>query len=36
MKERAELAGGTFGMKSIIGEGTIIRASWPGKVAVSS
>jgi len=36
MKERAELAGGAFGIESIIGEGTIIRASWPGKVAVSS
>lgn len=36
MKERAELAGGAFGIESIIGEGTIIRASWPGRKAVGS
>jgi PAS domain S-box-containing protein len=29
MKERCELSGGSFYMDSSIGEGTIIRASWP-------
>ena len=29
MRERAELSGGSFGIESIEGQGTIIRASWP-------
>jgi PAS domain S-box-containing protein len=29
MRERAELAGGTFTIQSTSGKGTIIRASWP-------
>jgi signal transduction histidine kinase len=29
MKERAELAGGSFSIESIIGIGTTVRASWP-------
>ncbi len=29
MKERAEFSGGTFEMDSLLGKGTIIRASWP-------
>ena len=29
MRERTELSGGSFGIESIEGEGTIIRASWP-------
>ena len=31
MRERAELAGGSFGIMSIPGEGTTIQASWPIK-----
>ncbi|NTW36370.1 MAG: sensor histidine kinase [Syntrophobacteraceae bacterium] len=30
MKERTELAGGTFTIESVSGEGTTITASWPG------
>jgi signal transduction histidine kinase len=29
MRERANLSGGSFGLESAIGKGTIIRASWP-------
>jgi len=29
MRERAELSGGSFGIESIKGEGTTIRATWP-------
>jgi signal transduction histidine kinase len=29
MKERTELSGGSFGIESIEGEGTIVRVSWP-------
>ncbi|MEA2084522.1 MAG: histidine kinase [Thermodesulfobacteriota bacterium] len=29
MKERTELAGGTFAIKSTPGTGTVVRASWP-------
>jgi PAS domain S-box-containing protein len=29
MRERAELSGGTFEVDSILGKGTMIRASWP-------
>jgi signal transduction histidine kinase len=29
MRERAELAGGSFFIRSALGEGTAIRASWP-------
>jgi len=29
MRERTELSGGSFGIESIEGQGTIIRASWP-------
>ena len=36
MKERTELADGAFSIASVIGEGTIIHASWPGKVVVGS
>ncbi|MCE5333418.1 MAG: PAS domain S-box protein [Desulfobacteraceae bacterium] len=31
MRERAEIMGGTFSIDSIVGEGTMIRASWPAK-----
>jgi signal transduction histidine kinase len=33
MRERAELAGGAFRIESVIGQGTMVRASWPGKAA---
>jgi PAS domain S-box-containing protein len=33
MKERTELAGGTFNIYSVISEGTIVRASWRCKVS---
>ena len=29
MRERTELSGGSFGIESAVGKGTIIRASWP-------
>jgi signal transduction histidine kinase len=29
MKERAELSGGSFGIESLNGKGTTVRASWP-------
>jgi signal transduction histidine kinase len=29
MKERAELAGGSFAIRSAKGEGTVVQASWP-------
>jgi signal transduction histidine kinase len=29
MRERAELSGGAFGIESVKGKGTVIRASWP-------
>ena len=29
MKERAQLSGGTLGLESAVGRGTIIRVSWP-------
>jgi PAS domain S-box-containing protein len=29
MKERTELSGGSFGIESVKGAGTIVRASWP-------
>jgi PAS domain S-box-containing protein len=29
MKERAQLSGGSFDLRSVIGKGTIIRVSWP-------
>jgi len=29
MRERAEFSGGSFDLKSVVGKGTIIRASWP-------
>jgi len=29
MRERAEFSGGAFGVESLLGKGTIIRASWP-------
>ena len=29
MKERTEILGGSFSIESTIGEGTVIRASWP-------
>jgi signal transduction histidine kinase len=28
MRERAQLSGGSFGLESAIGKGTIIRATW--------
>jgi len=31
MRERAELAGGTFSIQSTEGKGTIVRLSWPLK-----
>jgi PAS domain S-box-containing protein len=31
MKERTELSGGSFSIKSAPGEGTVVRASWPYK-----
>ena len=29
MRERAQLSGGTFGIESAMGKGTMIRVSWP-------
>jgi signal transduction histidine kinase len=29
MRERAEFSGGTFDIESVLGKGTVIRASWP-------
>ncbi len=29
MRERAELSGGSFDIESVLGKGTLIRASWP-------
>jgi PAS domain S-box-containing protein len=29
MKERTELSGGFYGIESVLGEGTVIRCSWP-------
>jgi PAS domain S-box-containing protein len=34
MKERTELASGAFSICSVTGEGTIIHASWPSKLAL--
>jgi signal transduction histidine kinase len=34
MRERTELLGGTFSIESSVGNGTVVRASWPLAVAV--
>ena len=34
MKERAELSGGSFSIKSAKGEGTTVRASWKHPIAL--
>lgn len=31
MRERTELSGGTFWIESVVGEGTTVWASWPGR-----
>jgi len=31
MRERAELSGGSFTIQSAQGQGTVIRAIWPGR-----
>ena len=32
IKERAELSGGSLSIRSILGKGTTLKASWPGQV----